>query len=226
MQGRLNLFAFSSDFSLLTQLKSLFPLRQELVSISTTKSSWAEAVPLPRPLWGPRPCQGLQRRECNRASPPPAHQSRFCKHLMPRVTLPSFPNPQPSTKKRGWVAARGHSSVRTAFEVTPSGVTDAVPIVSLDLCTTVQTTCKAFAEQSSGEGRSTKPEIQKGLQVGGRRPLPMRQTLTRGTWQPCRVSAFACRGSWGCQKHRGQGQRKPKTDLEADRNTHAAFFFF
>lgn len=117
-------------------------------------------------------------------------QSRFCKHLMPRVTLPSFPDPQPSTKKRGWVAARGHSSVRPAFEVTLSGVTDAVRIVSLDLCTTVQTTRKAFAEQSSGEGRSTEPEIQKGLQVGGRRPLPTRQALTSGTWQPCTVSAL------------------------------------
>ena len=67
MQRRLNLFAFSSDFSLLMQLKSLFPLREELVSVSTMKSSWAEAVSLPRPLWGPRPCQGLLRCECRRA---------------------------------------------------------------------------------------------------------------------------------------------------------------
>lgn len=140
--------------------------------------------------------------------PPPAHQSRYRKHLMPRVTLPSFPNPQPSTKKRGWVAARGHSSVRTAFEVTPSGVTDAVPIVSLDLCTTVQTTCKAFAEQSSGEGRSTKPEIQKGLQVGGRRPLPMRQALTSGDVAALQSLSICLQGLLGLPETSRPGSKK------------------
>lgn len=59
MQGRLNLFAFSSDLSLLMQLKSLFPLREELVSVFTMKSSWAEAVPSQGLCGGLSPCQGL-----------------------------------------------------------------------------------------------------------------------------------------------------------------------
>lgn len=72
MQGRLNVFTFSSDFSLLMQLKSLFPLREELVSVSTMKSSWAEAVPSQGLCGGLRPCQGLVGCESNRTFSPRA----------------------------------------------------------------------------------------------------------------------------------------------------------